>query len=78
MVYIIFTHFAPTPLLEVRNAELYEYWCPNAVQVDVTDFSYIHLFVPFLRKMGFRDIIPPQNKFGETYSTATPCRSSAL
>ena len=30
MVYIICTYFAPTPLLEVRNAELYEYWCPNA------------------------------------------------
>ena len=30
MVYIICTHFAPTPLLEVRNAELYDYLCPNA------------------------------------------------
>ena len=31
MVYI--TQFAPTlhpPRLEVRNAELYDYWCPNA------------------------------------------------
>ena len=33
------------PPLEVRNAELYNYWCPNAVQVDVTDFSYIHPFI---------------------------------
>ena len=31
------------PPLEVRNAELYDYWCPNAHRVDVTDFSYIHL-----------------------------------
>ena len=26
----ICTRFAPTPPLEVRNAELYEYRCPNA------------------------------------------------
>ena len=30
VVYIICTHFCTHPRLEGRNAELYDYWCPNA------------------------------------------------
>ena len=33
MVYIICTHLCTHPRLEVRDAELYDYWCSNANQL---------------------------------------------
>lgn len=46
-VYIIFHHLCTHPRLEVRDAELYDYWCSNAQRCVIVDTNgYAPLFFP--------------------------------